>query len=1370
MRHSFILLSLCFSLLSFGQGNPVASATDQLVDPFTGDFHYPLSLLNVPGPNGENVPISMNYSAAVRMNQPASWVGLGWTLNPGEISRNVRGVADDWKAKTVVEKKLLPPILEMVYPQETEETTFYGPLYFKDFPATASESTSMDLSQDSYSSYAQAIEFPNYDDYYLSAPGLSGRMQPYLLEEGYLMHQIIDEDPDETYVTENVTPFTKEVVFRFDNEWDESVIDKDTEHPHGARYVEYYTNEQLIAGVEGFIDCSLDGTTKLSRALFDPTGIGAFKVTNIDGMTYHYSLPVYTWNQKTVQVSLDANDDPDLNDTTFVIAQNEMVANSWKLTAITGINYVDVNENGLVDEQDRGYWISYAYKKWADNLSEQFPAAGLLFTKDNQSKTYLGDGKGRHAENKGVAISSTSQNYYLNSISTATHAAYFLKEARDDEYGTVAAAKVPTLNLKKLVLLRKEDAASVFSAANNFTNEHFGNLNNNNQINTATVLSTSCFNEAYEHLILKSVDLTYDYSLAKGYYGNAANTLSLTPFGIAGFDDGLFNDVSATAVAGKLTLKKVQFNEDGQQTLFAPYEFEYLSGEHNPNYEPMKVDYFGHYKKDYEVGGAHYTTEASKDFLDAWSLEKIIQPRGSEISVQYAADHYTMVGYDAGRLNALYNSAYGSGLRVEEISLYDPESEASYSTEYTYDKAFLTQEQDGIYLGAIETLQGSSQPSIFRMPDMVGYGLVEKRHMDAFGHSNGRTDYHYHNGSRYGGEPLYSVSHSEQIVTGFDGDDYVPSVLLQLTINTLKEMIDDGEDLPCLVQETVNYYAGLTNSAYGTYTLQSLLGPCPHYPQYLDYLQEYSLYQDIGLPDGEAYYGTPPPSPYANIEGGCASAHQNEPHHQYYTENEENYLLSAENWYKVSDRSAKFGKLKALKVYDAYDQLLSTTSYLYKETNVLRERFLKRYDQSYATPYIAYSYTKNKYQYLLDKKYVKKEGLTKTTQYLNYDLTGSPRALSTFGGEGSSRTALFASSAKKQNPNNLNLLTLDGVKAQTVMGSIVAGSNTVWSQSHDYLGMASYGFFRENLASTWLPEETSIYNGEPAVADWALSAKISLRDKWEHVLESRNHLNGTYQSSKYGYNSLYKIAEVANANYFSSAYSSFEGYELKHSVVFYDGGFIDALDGVETSAGEGVQPHTGKACAVVPGGTVGPTFISELNSVYNIADGYLEEKGLEKGRRYVASVWMHASNPDAATLKATLSGMINGQPISQFFTKQKSDPSNVQSGDWVLVQIELEVPSDFLPYGGGFNGMKVFVENPVQGSMAYFDDFIVRPVDAALSGFVYDERTGRLEASVDGNGFYTRYEYDAAGRQTAIFKETENGEHKLKQYEYHVAQ
>jgi hypothetical protein len=70
--------------------------TTQMVDPFTGDFNYNIPLLDVGG-----YPINIAYHAGIGMEQEASWVGLGWNINPGVINRNVRGIADDFNGDEI---------------------------------------------------------------------------------------------------------------------------------------------------------------------------------------------------------------------------------------------------------------------------------------------------------------------------------------------------------------------------------------------------------------------------------------------------------------------------------------------------------------------------------------------------------------------------------------------------------------------------------------------------------------------------------------------------------------------------------------------------------------------------------------------------------------------------------------------------------------------------------------------------------------------------------------------------------------------------------------------------------------------------------------------------------------------------------------------------------------------------------------------------------------------------------------------------------------------------------------------------------------------------------------------------------------------
>ncbi len=64
----------------------------EMVDLFTGDFNYNIPLLDVGG-----YPINIGYTSGITNDQQASCVGLGWNINPGAITRNMRGLPDDFK-------------------------------------------------------------------------------------------------------------------------------------------------------------------------------------------------------------------------------------------------------------------------------------------------------------------------------------------------------------------------------------------------------------------------------------------------------------------------------------------------------------------------------------------------------------------------------------------------------------------------------------------------------------------------------------------------------------------------------------------------------------------------------------------------------------------------------------------------------------------------------------------------------------------------------------------------------------------------------------------------------------------------------------------------------------------------------------------------------------------------------------------------------------------------------------------------------------------------------------------------------------------------------------------------------------------------
>ncbi len=95
-----------------------------MVDLFTGDFSYNIPLLDVGG-----YPVNIFYRSGITMDDEASWVGLGWNINPGTITRNVRGIPDDFNGKTDTMTKITS-ILDNL----TVGASIGGSLELKGFP------------------------------------------------------------------------------------------------------------------------------------------------------------------------------------------------------------------------------------------------------------------------------------------------------------------------------------------------------------------------------------------------------------------------------------------------------------------------------------------------------------------------------------------------------------------------------------------------------------------------------------------------------------------------------------------------------------------------------------------------------------------------------------------------------------------------------------------------------------------------------------------------------------------------------------------------------------------------------------------------------------------------------------------------------------------------------------------------------------------------------------------------------------------------------------------------------------------------------------------------------------------------------------
>lgn len=98
--------------------------TSEAVNLATGDFMQNIPLLDVGG-----YPLNLSYDAgAVGMDQEASTTGLGWKINVGHMSRNMRGLPDDFKGDEVVKEFNMKPNQTVGVSLAAEEELFGLPL------------------------------------------------------------------------------------------------------------------------------------------------------------------------------------------------------------------------------------------------------------------------------------------------------------------------------------------------------------------------------------------------------------------------------------------------------------------------------------------------------------------------------------------------------------------------------------------------------------------------------------------------------------------------------------------------------------------------------------------------------------------------------------------------------------------------------------------------------------------------------------------------------------------------------------------------------------------------------------------------------------------------------------------------------------------------------------------------------------------------------------------------------------------------------------------------------------------------------------------------------------------------------------------
>lgn len=549
---------------------------------------------------------------------------------------------------------------------EVDNAYTYGSLYHgkaKPSYATAFDTydlldTELDIVDHNDAEKVLGGSFPDVDQYIVTAQGLSGSMQPYhFQQELYKQNRknAAKEVLAKSIPLGSEASPNKKTAFRFDNDFSnrfeyepgEFVIDGSPGFPHmsfsfdnsyltgksgqegfnnnhlaGSKHVEWFTNRAILGGDPelnpqhyGFINTIAEGFIRENN-----DQIGGFSITNASGVTYHYALPAYSFDEvMRYQNTKKQQEESGLyfNE----LKKPEKYAHTWHLTAVTGPDYVDKNGNGLADSGDWGYWINYEYKRWISDYKWRNPAEGFNKDLDNDFDFYSFGKK---------------ELYCLTKISTESHVAVFKTSERFDSrevqgaiLGGFESTPIYAPNPCYEDCLNgchDDDPDCEVNCRAQCPHEIIGYQSPRptfklDEINLYTHGSYSAGLITDEY-VLRSVKFNYDYLLC-----------DKTP--------NSFDPANLSLKKGKLTLLSIDFFGKGKKSLIPPINFGYSK---NPAYQKDFSDMWGYYKSDYEEDDnkniAKLTTPVSAADVDAWSLTSIHTSLGSTINIAYESDEY----------------------------------------------------------------------------------------------------------------------------------------------------------------------------------------------------------------------------------------------------------------------------------------------------------------------------------------------------------------------------------------------------------------------------------------------------------------------------------------------------------------------------------------------------------------------------------------------------------------------------------------------------------------------------------------------------------------------------------------------------------
>ncbi len=1186
------------------------------------------------------------------------------------------------------------------------------------------------------------LTFPSYDKYNVQAQGLSGAMSSRLFENGNLFG-LDSRENDQGYslsyalndyssaVLPDHAKFDSKPYFYLDNEMstylgvseanfnnlttnsnildyyanDNSVELNAKPRRRNATFVEYFTNKEIednysTVKSKGYLTPGSGFNINASNIPED--GIGAFMITSADGKTYHYSLPVYNHEIVTRTFGTVAAS-PYENQSYFEKRQLDPYATHWLITAVTGPDYFDTNNNGIADKGDYGYWTAFEYGKLSDAFVWKAPYGQDYIEGETNSdiKTWI---KGR------------KQIYYLDRVKTRTHTALFIKSSRNDalstqwDYQSVAHIdyrvqdhnayqsrfNIPSqepLRLDKVILVKEED--DTLNKAYGASTQNYVNVNYNDSAKPSeqawydlkdNVLDLSDNISNIIPKAIKVIDFQYDNSLAEG----RPNT------------NGTFY--------GSLTLKSVHFKGKGGEELMPPYSFNYLN---NTSYI---------YNNDDKDGFGYKTNDNS-----LWSLNEITTPQGGKIQINYENNHFNIISdheitFGSSSEFTISNSSNSSligdfwlstsntdvGLRVGDV-LYDLYSYVRVNhSVITYSGTATITDTDGMNNFGVTydnpfTYSSSPYPDAvfipltakYKIQHPLNYGGIRVANLvTTDGNNSYRTEYNY-------GENENGIGYISYL-------PFAPE---------LEKELPYGNELPSprVMYEYVSMESfGTNNQSEGK----------------IKYKFKVLKEKDANaIKFGDLYEIDVTSQQLTNTVAN------------------KDVVISS---YTVKDNLATLGQLLEVSTINNEGQILNKIENTYYSPDDPTPNSVGVTKEAYQTykivDYINNTSTKDKwlvnssarikYPSLLKYSTEYKSGYEFSSQFGELDpVTGQANEILSIASDGTevkSKTIpayhkYQGMGSKVDNIDNENMLSqvtanysyikdpISGLWKETGVGV------STWSNSWSYrLNNGTESLETDPDAKVWRKHKQYVWKGElnddgtymdfadnfnwnssTQSPEWKEVSEVTKYSRYSSPLEFKD-INNNRASTKMGDGSS-KVIASANAAYVDMYYSGAE-YLSTDSNSYFDGE-VKSL-GLNES-----RSHTGDYCIYIGSGQKG----FEVKLPENINRVGAKSK-------FKVSVWVNSGEEDKARIMV-------GTNILTF-----NNNEIIKAGSWTQLNGYVTISTS-----------EIIVAITSTGSPIYMDDFRLHPVASSMTSYVYNE-WDELSYILNSNNLGTHFKYDGAGR------------------------